>query len=133
MNNFTAFLALLLSLSSVAGVMAQALPPPPPHLAAPDPVVITGTCPGLPATVYVIGQDPTTLYWSGIAYAEVPCPTKDNSGVTWWRGCADVMWDPTGTTITYKIRFQEQITGSPTKAEKVVDLNKRCFGGHLLR
>jgi len=47
-----------------------------------------------------------------------------------YQGCADVTWDPTGTVITYKIRWQEEAKGLPNLEQKM-DINERCFDGNI--
>lgn len=122
---------LLTVLSSTA--MAQIPSPTPssaprPPLVNPDIRTLVGpaapVCPIKPTghpVVWVLGQDPQTGNWIGMAWAQVYCHE-------FYHGCADVVWDPTGATIlTYKSRFQEKKPDYATKREQNADINKRCF------
>jgi hypothetical protein len=86
-----------------ATALSQAPPPPAPpvppsNLARPTPQEITGqSCRDNDSEVEVHNQDPATLYWSGRAWAHTHCQN------TWYTGCADIQWDPTGTTYSLQI------------------------------
>jgi len=82
-------------------------------------------CDNKTPAVRVEKQDPQTLYYSGQAFARTYCEAES----VWYQGCADVSWDPTGTKITYKIRWQEKITRPPPPEQDQLDIAKRCFHG----
>jgi len=104
------------------------LPLPHPPLVDPNVAILLGAVPQscqlgeVHLLALARGHLQQTGNWTGMAYAIVPCHGFQ------YHGCADVVWDPTGTTVlTYKARFQEKTPDYEGKAEGRADVNKRCF------
>jgi len=69
-------------------------------------------------------QDPLTHYYSGRIYAVSSC--GDEQGMI-YRGCADVSWDPTGTTYALKILWQEKLPLPDVNNQR--HTQARCISG----
>jgi hypothetical protein len=106
----------LTGLLATAGVTAQQLKFPQPHMdnwvmPVQAQILDKSACPTAtaPDRVVVNGQDQQTLFYSGRVYATAYCFDASHTLLV-YNGCADVSWDPTGTTFTYKVLWQDQMT-----------------------
>ena len=78
--------------------------------------------------VRLLAQDPQTHYYSGRIWAISGC--RDEKGMPFiYRGCADATWDPTGTSYTLKVLWQEK-QSLPIQGENHRGKGEGCLSGY---